>query len=394
MKRLDEFYKLMHDTIDPRKEAVKSILANSPVNKDITDSLKETLKILEAIPTENGRQILELDEETKITLEMDYEIDEIKKDLFFIENGETPFLSFLDNIHPEFTDNCKRVTEYLKAGDYTLLVSDRDGTVNNYCGRYGTSIQSIYNAVFLAKYAKKIKDAVILTSAPLDNIGLADISVSPENAFIFAGSKGREYFNKNGKRCQLAIDEKRQRIMQNLNSRLDELTRAANYKKFTLIGSGLQYKFGQTTLARQDISESIPADESEALLKRIEDIISEVDPEKKYLKIEDTGKDIEVLLTVEDSGDGKNRDFDKGDGIRFLNDDADLGISKEKTLICGDTNSDVPMITAAKKINADSGAVFVTEDAALKEKVLKECPDAVFAPTPDVLVTALYLTTI
>lgn len=48
------------------------------------------------------------------------------------------------------------------------LITDRDGTINNYCGRYKSSIQSAYNSVFLSCFALFCcVNAAILTAAPL-----------------------------------------------------------------------------------------------------------------------------------------------------------------------------------------------------------------------------------
>lgn len=83
-------------------------------------------------------------------------------------------------------------------------MSDRDGTVNNYCGRYLSSVQSVYNSVFLTRYAvKKVTNGTILTSAPMENMGLVDIATtSREGVFIYAGSKGRECRTKTFERMQ------------------------------------------------------------------------------------------------------------------------------------------------------------------------------------------------
>ena len=66
-------------------------------------------------------------------------------------------------------------------------------------------------------------------------------------------------------------------------------------------------------MARQDIGKSIDEDESKALLSTLEKLTNELDPDHQNFRIEDTGLDVEIILTVETSGDGL-KDFDKGDG--------------------------------------------------------------------------------
>ena len=48
------------------------------------------------------------------------------------------------------------------------LITDRDGTINNYCGRYKSSVQSAYNSIFLSRFATDCcQNSIILTAAPL-----------------------------------------------------------------------------------------------------------------------------------------------------------------------------------------------------------------------------------
>jgi phosphoglycolate phosphatase-like HAD superfamily hydrolase len=276
-------------------------------------------------------------------------------------------------------------------GDEPLraFITDRDGTVNNYCGRYLSSVQSVYNAVFLSRFALNMaKDSVVLTSAPLEDGGLLDISVAPENLFVYAGSKGREYRDTAGNRNRYPIEEQKQQVLDAFNRRLEALVQSEEYQVFPLIGSGVQYKFGQTTVARQDISGSVANEKSEEFLRRVSAVVREVDPDERYLVIEDTGKDIEVILTI--SGDGGDaKDFDKGDGIRFLDRELGLGLTEGPTLICGDTDSDVPMVEAARAGSERSRAIFVTTDQDLRTRVSGVCAESLFLATPDMLVAAL-----
>ncbi|MGD8893051.1 MAG: hypothetical protein PVF94_08480, partial [Desulfobacterales bacterium] len=149
-------------------------------------------------------------------------------------------------------------------------------------------------------------------------------------------------------------------------------------------------KFGQTTIARQDISRSVSEDESEALLKKIRSLVSDIDPENTNFRIEDTGLDIEIILTIEDSESGP-KDFDKADSVKFLDSELGLNLSEGPHLICGDTSSDIPMIEASMSKTDDTWSIFVTEDKELADRVTAVCPNAVIVPEPDMLVTILNL---
>ncbi|XXJ20988.1 trehalose 6-phosphate synthase [Desulfovibrio caledoniensis] len=387
LKTLKDFYALMAASRNIRKRAVAAILNGESVDGDIPASLSNLLESLEAVPEEEGGKRLGLGGGRTISLDMGYEIDEARKDLFYLEEGEETFLEMLADYHPGFDDYVQGGRELLRGADLDSLVTDRDGTVNNYCARYLTSIQSIYNAVFLTRFARTHVDRpVILTSAPLD--GLIEISVNPDGAFYYAASKGRECLDRDGRIRRLEITPEKQAAMDALNMRLTDLTGRPEYEKFTLIGSGLQFKFGQSTVARQDIGGSIDKAESEAFLATLKALVAELDPGERNFRIEDTGLDVEIILTVETEGEGL-KDFDKGDGVKFLNDELGLGMADGVGLICGDTGSDVPMLEAALSLSPQTRAIFVTRKQDLAQRVTGLTGAALIVPEPDMLVTIL-----
>jgi len=228
----------------------------------------------------------------------------------------------------------------------------------------------------------------MITSAPLRDIGITDVSTIPEKTIIFAASKGREFIDLSGTRRSFSIEDQKQALISRLNHQLSKLVQAPTYEIFSLIGSGLQFKFGQTTIARQDISGSIGATESDAFLALIKNIVKKIDPAEDNLRIEDTGLDIEIILTVSGQNAGL-KDFDKADAIDYLDKELNLDMEKGPHLICGDTGSDVPMLEAAMARTNDSWSVFVTKDPELANRVKAVCPDAVTVPEPDILITIL-----
>ena len=387
LKTLKDFYALMAASREVRQGAVRSLLRGDPVGSEVLPSLDNTLASLSAVPIEDGRRILTLDGSRTIGLDLDYEINETRKDLLFIREGEAAFLEHLRGLHPGFDEQVAAGRELLRGLNLNCLVTDRDGTINNYCARYLTSIQSVYNAVFLTRFARiRVRRPVILTSAPLD--GLIEISVNPEGEIFYAASKGRECLDLNGKIRRLPISGDKQAAMDRLNRRLTELTGRPEYEQFTLIGSGLQFKFGQSTVARQDINRSIPEGESGHFLATLESLVAELDPEARNFRMEDTGLDVEIILTVETEGAGL-KDFDKGDGVRFLNEELSLGMRDGVNLICGDTGSDVPMLEAALNLAPDARAIFVTANQELAGRVRGLTGNALIVGQPDMLVTIL-----
>lgn len=385
---LNDFYSLMFYTRDIKKLIVNDILNNKICNSEMIDLLKEALEILNNLPGNQYEKIIN-HHNTQVKLNLFYEISELQKDIYYLLHKEQDFYEYLSNLNPNFFKQIADGKDFLVNNKFKNLISDRDGTVNNYCGRYNSSIQSIYNAVFLSRYAIYSADnAVILTSAPLKNVGLLDMSVSPDNLFIYAGSKGREYLDKNNNKHYLSIDSEKQKILDKLNNEIDNLLNNEEYQIFALIGSGFQKKFGQTTIARQDIYNSIPPDISESFFNQIINLVNYIDPTKKYLSIEDTGLDIEIILNINNE-DNELKDFDKGDGVEFLDRNIPLNINKLGAIICGDTKSDIPMLTTAIKKTNNIAAIFVTNDDNLKESINNICANSYFVSSPDILITLL-----
>jgi len=389
IETLEQFYAIMSQTKISRKKIVQGYLNKSFFNSE-TEVLKNVLSALESIPEEKGKKYL-FYEGKNIYMDLDYEIGELKKDIYFLEHGEEEFTLHLKNLNRNFNSEMKEGIQFLQGLKFKNFITDRDGTVNNYCGRYRSSIQSIYNAVFITRFAiKKAENSLLLSSAPLRNGGLVEVSVIPEGVFIFSGSKGREYIDRNGIYNCYPVESKRQKLLNHLNQYLKKMVSQPEYEIFSLIGSGLQFKVGQTTIARQDIYGSIQKERSEEFLEKIKKIINEIDPDSKYLRIEDTGKDIEIMVTVEQEKDNEiPRDFNKGDGVRFMNYSIDLELEKGSNLVCGDTESDIPMLKAVLEMSPLTRAIFVTEKLELKEKVSEICPKVFFVTAPDILVSIL-----
>lgn len=386
---LKSLYGLMEKTGSVRAAIVKRILSLQSCEEKQIRYLKNALAALKHCSQSGYKANFIIEESTSIQVDLFYEIAELKKDIFYLENGEEQFLSYLESLHLDFSSHVQNGVKQLKGKRFNCFITDRDGTINNYCGRYGTSIQSVYNALFLARFVQNITaNPIIITSAPLKNPGIVDVSTLPEQTVIYAASKGREFIDLSGTRRSYPIDTEKQQLINRLNQRLTALVTDKEYEKFSLIGSGLQQKFGQTTIARQDISGSIPKERSEKFLEVIERIVQEIDPSGENFKIEDTGLDIEIILTVADGSTGL-KDFDKKEAIKFLNRELGLNMESGPHLICGDTGSDLPMLEAAMEKSIDTWSVFVTKDPQLIEKAGTVCPNLVIVPEPDMLITIL-----
>ncbi|MFW5849979.1 MAG: trehalose 6-phosphate synthase [Spirochaetota bacterium] len=404
MQSLEGFYGFLNELHTVRTAIVGYYLmqAHTPHQRR---SLEHALSAIDELPGGTLDKKLEAGgRETIVTL--DYERGELEKDIFFLDHADDEFEAYLaerhDSAHQhapshdpdrpafsrEVSDALDFLRDFLGRASAVRFITDRDGTVNNYCGRYRSSHQSIWNAVYLSRFARAATaDSVILTSAPLMSVGLLDLTAMPAGTTHYAGSKGREYYTRAGTKGAMEIKEEQAERLKELNRRIDALVARDEYRTFGVIGSGVQHKFGQTTVGRQDIHESIPADVSRSFLEEVRSTVHSLDPNGSVFGIEDTGKDIEITLTADDG-----HEFTKGDGIAFVNAELDLGLRRGPNLICGDTSSDAPMVEKAVELGAASStaAVFVTQDDALRERVRNVVPRAHFVTEPDALVLALH----
>lgn len=385
---LRELYALMARTRDVRFEAVGDLFAGRTPWPGTVRSLENALENLRAAPTRDGRTVLEVAAGRGMALDLHYEIGELEKDILYLRFGEEALLRRLAELHDGFEDEVRQAADALRGREFNCWFTDRDGTTNNYCARYRTSIQSAYNAVFLSRFARsRAASSVFITSAPLRDTGIVDVSVNPAGTFIYAASKGGECLDLRGVRRVFPIAPEKQALLDAFNDHMEAILEDPAYEIFTLIGSGFQKKFIQTTLARQDISGAVPEDESRAYLERIEAVVEHVDPEGGHFRILDSGLDVGVVLTV-DRGDGV-RDFTKAEGVRFLNETFDLHLERGVNLVSGDTSTDLPLIEGVLRHNPDIRVLFVTDDQELAGIVRDMVPNALIVSSPDVLVTAL-----
>jgi hypothetical protein len=380
-KMLKQFSSLISSSLILKKKILKEILDSGKV-KVFSEDFKELEKIyslLKKISNKNPK------------MDLSYEISEFKKDFMFLKNSES-FFNYLEEVHAGFKKELGRVVDFLKDKEFNFFITDRDGTINNYCGRYFSSAQSVYNAFFLKSFIeKKVNKAIIITSAPLE--GICSLSLFPKDSkkIIYAGSKGREYktLKEGGKkeeRGSLKISKKEIQILKSLERELKKLVSKPKYEKFQFIGSGFQKKFGQLTIARQDISISISKEDSLEFLKEIENVVKELDSNGDSLGIEDTGLDVEIILKT--SGSVM---FDKAQGVDFMRKKLGLNLKKGNNLVCGDTFSDIPIADKVVEHNKNTYIIFVTTNRKLMEVLRKKHKRLMFVSSPDVLVAALYL---
>ena len=136
IQNLHQFYNLMSSTKGIRDKIAGLYFENQNIPPELTNSLKAALNALENIPKTDGKQILSLNDDKTILLNMSYEIEELKKDIYFIEHSQKEFYLYLEKLHTDFFKQIHEGEKLLKGIHFNNFITDRDGTINNYCGRY------------------------------------------------------------------------------------------------------------------------------------------------------------------------------------------------------------------------------------------------------------------
>jgi hypothetical protein len=388
LETLEDFYDLMDASARLRRTVVEYYLLGM-VRPEQIETLGSMLESLRSLPTGAGGSRIRVgpeDEET--SLDLSYEISELEKDIYFLQRSEREFERYLATFTPNLRSELAQTEAAIGEFAPSALVSDRDGTVNNYCARYRSSVQSAYNAVFLTRFAQTITGlATILSSAPLWNDGLLRVSVSPRDAFVYAGSKGREFRAPRGREQHAPLHEDDERLLTELADRLDTLLQEPQYRAFRLVGSGFQRKCGELTVARQDIAGGVPETRAREFRERIQGLIDELDPAQKRLSVSDTGYDLEI--GVRERGNADSTVYDKASGVAFIDENVPLELRRRRVLVCGDTYSDLPMLEAVAERSQDSLAIMVTRDAELREAARASHTRVHVVSEPDTLVLAL-----
>eukprot|EP01062_Namystynia_karyoxenos_P014370 TRINITY_DN15175_c0_g1_i1.p1 TRINITY_DN15175_c0_g1~~TRINITY_DN15175_c0_g1_i1.p1 ORF type:complete len:1417 (+),score=564.59 TRINITY_DN15175_c0_g1_i1:126-4376(+) len=399
LTRLKDFYSLMSRTKVIRADILQRVFSGREVDRSLVTALQHVRDRLLTIPREGPRPVLDVDKRTQLRVDLSYEISSLNRDLQYLQDGETIFVDkVMRKAYKDWDETLAAGEAFLKAvlqdapnKKFANLISDRDGTTNLYCDRYLSSVQAAYNAIWLSRFAKHCcAKATFITSAPLgdstgEDNGIVGISVNPPGFFIYAASKGREYYSDTLRRMQLPMSAEHTSLMEALNKELGKMLKLPAWEKFSWIGSGFQTKFGETVVARQDIGGSITRPESLRLKAAVQDVMRTVDPTGKQLAMHDTGLDLEIFPTRK----GGQPSFTKGDGVDVLDKELDLNVAAGPNLVCGDTSSDIPMIVHAMKKSSNTCCIFVTSDQVLAAKVRSTCPKSLIVPTPDHLVGIL-----
>merc|ERR1719230_186354 len=91
------------------------------------------------------------------------------------------------------------------------------------------------------------------------------------------------------------LPQEQRELVEELHRRLLSLCIEPGNTKLLGIGSGLQRKFGEVTMARNDPANSVPEPESRRFMAAVRRVKEELDPDGTMLDLHDTGTDMEIF---------------------------------------------------------------------------------------------------
>jgi trehalose-6-phosphate synthase len=416
IKTLDDFYTMMMRTRDVRRQIVERVLKGIPIKPHFGISLSNAKESLMQACESNStilRVMTSGDPDAAVPhaqFDIRTELDEFEKDLNFLKyitsddvyNVES-FIESLQVYHPVSKEKYRE--EVIALGDlftdadhFNFFFTDRDGTLKLYSCSYPASVQPAYSGVIQAQFAHRCaQTCAIVTTAPMMQIGVLDVSTIPEGYYYYGASAGREWFiDPSSKFKDQSVPEQDLELLDRVFLAISLLLEDAKLKHFAWIGSGLQKHYGHLTIARQDANRSIPEAQTHQLVSKVHQIVKEIDPTGQTLSVIESETDMKIYLKERESGDI----FDKGDGIELLVNHMKCDLKSGTILVCGDSETDLPMLKVCLKANAPGVfTVWVTTNEELRNTVRKICEEHnnrnyVFVSCPEVLLGGMAQATI
>lgn len=358
------FFRAMRELRDRRRRTAAQLLAGIPLPAEDISWYRSLLQYFKNLPGRGTERILKDSQGTPVPFRLDAELTALERDLIFVEQGSEALLSRLQREIPSFEERVEEMLAVFPLSRIKRIISDRDGTVEPYCERYSTSVQSIHSAVWLTRLAHRLHgEALLLTSAPLQQGGLEEVTVMPRGSWMLAGSKGREWISRDGEYRRAPIPRHAEKLLQQLQFRINRLYENKRFSKLADAGSGLQQKHGQITVSRQTGRGAVPPPVSEAFKEAVVAIAAAEDPTGQMLTVTDTGLDLELTLTNE-----SGTPFTKGDGLRLLQKELPLPPVKGTVAVWGDTASDLPMAEAVQQQSMETVLLLVSQDPELRNR--------------------------
>lgn len=377
-----ELEQLLSQTAAKRREAVAAILAGQPVPEAIPDELTQARDVLEEAEDRDGLTELRLDEGEILRLDLTEETTQLENDVLYLEEGREALFKHLAKHRHGFRDAVRRALRELAPVNAKLLLCQAEAIFCAPGQGWLTAVQPAWNAVSLGRFAAaRAKQAVLWSAAPLTGSGLADRCALPPRSVTLAASLGRQIVDSAGRVTDWPLPAQKTALLTAINARLALLMTEPDWRAFAYVGSGLQFRHGETVVARQDGRERIDEDTSLDLLEHIHDIVDAVDPEREHFLVEDDGLDVYVTPR----GNGKaGQDFGPAEGLAALAAALELDPAQGPHLACCGGPSGLELLEALVARCDAVHCLFVTDREELGAKARDLCPRTAVVAHPDI----------
>ncbi|WP_428561834.1 MAG: hypothetical protein ACP59X_19845 [Solidesulfovibrio sp. DCME] len=380
---LEDFSALVRETAVLRRQAAGAILAGRPVPPGLAADLGRVRDALDAAIERDERLVLELGDEQLLHLEMDEERAQLENDIVYLEEGREALLKHLAKRHHGFRDAVRRALRELAPPSVNLLVCQAGALFRAPGQRRLTAVQPAWNAVALGRFAAaRAKRPVLWSAGPLSGPGLADLCAVPPQEFTLAASMGRQIVDTTGRESAWPLPLAQASLLESINARLAMLLAEPDWRGFAYVGSGLQFRRGETVIARQDGRDSLDEDASLALLEHVHDIVDAVDPERDHFRVEDDGRDVTVSPTA--PGGETSWAFSPDEGLRALADSLACDLGQGPHLACCGGPAGLELLEALVAHTRDVRCLFVTDREELGRKARELCPTTTVVAHPDI----------
>uniref|UniRef100_I2Q499 Uncharacterized protein n=1 Tax=Desulfovibrio sp. U5L TaxID=596152 RepID=I2Q499_9BACT len=388
LETLDAFAALMAETATLRREAATAVLAGRPVPLDVQADLARGHAILDEAMDRDGRAELDCGDDQSLRLDLSEETRQLENDVLYLEEGRDALLKHLARRHHGFRDALRQGLREVSGPAVGLLLCDCDAVLRAPGQRFVTAVQPAWNAVALSRYATaRARRPILWSEAPLAGPGIADLATVPPRAFAYAASLGRQIVDATGKESASPLSLQKSSLLESINARLAMLLADPSWRAFAYVGSGLQFRRGETIVARQDVLGTIGQDASLDLLEHVHNIVDAVDPEREHFRVEDDGLDVAVTPTA--THQEVSHEFSPAEGLRALDAALSLDLGQGPHLVCCGGPSGLALLEALAGLAADLRCVFVTDRADLGPRAREICKKTAVVSHPDLAAALL-----
>ena len=379
---LDAFAARMAASAALRRDAAAAILAGRPVPAEIAPDLTLLRDELAETADRDGQAELELAPDQTLRLSLAEETAQLENDALYLDEGREALFKHLARRRHGFRDAVRKGLKAISGHGVNVFLCHCDALFCAPGQRFVTAVQPLWNAVALARFAaSRAARSVLWSPAPLGGPGIVDLAVVPPRAFAWAASLGRQTLDAAGTEHDAPLSAEKTALLESINARLAMLLADPSWRAFAYVGSGLQFRRGETVVARQDSLGSVDEDASLELLEHIHDIVDAVDPEREHFRVEDDGLD--VIVTPTATNQDVWRDFSPAEGLRAAADALSLDLGRGPHLLCCGGPDGLELLTALVAVADDVRCLFVSDREELGHKARELCPHTAVVPHPD-----------